>query len=175
MLGGDGLVCQVLSSSCNSMDCSPPGSSVHGISRARILERVAISFSRASSQPRDRNLHLLHWQVDSLPLSHQGSPHLELLYVLITMLSISQTFVCIHFPPELCEPGTAIIPISLMRYSEMKLFVSQLHSYLTGTLGCEAIDTGSGAVLSIGMCYFVSPSSLSGSSDSNSLTPVLAL
>ena len=39
---------------CSSMDCSPPGSSVHGISQARILEWVAISFSRASSQPRDQ-------------------------------------------------------------------------------------------------------------------------
>ena len=172
MLGGDGLVCQVLSSSCNSMDCSPPGSSVHGISQARILERVAISFSRASSQPWDRNL---HWQVDSLPPSPQGSPRLELLYVLITTLSISQRFACIRFPPELCEPGTAIIPILLMRYSEMKLLVSQLHSYLKGTLGCEAIDTGSGAVLSTGMRCFVSPSSLSGSSDGDSLIPVLAL
>ena len=35
------------------MDCSPPGSSVHGISQARILEWVAISFSKASSRPRD--------------------------------------------------------------------------------------------------------------------------
>ena len=36
------------------MHCSPPGSSVHGILHTRILERVAISFSRGSSQPRDR-------------------------------------------------------------------------------------------------------------------------
>ena len=39
---------------CSSMDCSPPGSSVHGIFQARILERVSISFSRGYSQPRDR-------------------------------------------------------------------------------------------------------------------------
>ena len=39
---------------CGPMDCSPPGSSVHGIFQARILEWVAISFSRGSSQPRDR-------------------------------------------------------------------------------------------------------------------------
>ena len=39
---------------CNSIVCSLPGSSVHGIFQARILEWVAISFSRASSQPRDR-------------------------------------------------------------------------------------------------------------------------
>ena len=38
---------------CNPMDCSPPGSAVHGILQARILERVVISFSRGSSQPRD--------------------------------------------------------------------------------------------------------------------------
>ena len=36
------------------MDCSPLGSSVHGVSQARILEQVAISFSRGSSQPRDQ-------------------------------------------------------------------------------------------------------------------------
>ena len=39
---------------CNSMDCSWPGSSVHGILHTRILEWVAISFSRGSSQPKDQ-------------------------------------------------------------------------------------------------------------------------
>ena len=39
---------------CDPMDCSLPDSSVHGIFQARILEWVAISFSRGSSQPRDR-------------------------------------------------------------------------------------------------------------------------
>ena len=38
---------------CNLMDCSPPGSSVHEIFQARILEWVAIPFSRGSSWPRD--------------------------------------------------------------------------------------------------------------------------
>ena len=38
---------------CDPMECSLPGSSVHGILQARILEWVAISFSRGSSQPRD--------------------------------------------------------------------------------------------------------------------------
>ena len=40
---------------CNPMDCSPPGSSVCGISLARILEWVAISFFRGSSRPRTRS------------------------------------------------------------------------------------------------------------------------
>ena len=39
---------------CNPVDRSPPGSSVHGIPQARILEWVAISFSRGSSRPRDQ-------------------------------------------------------------------------------------------------------------------------
>ena len=39
---------------CDPMDCSPPGSSVHGILQTRILEWVAISFSKGSSWPRDR-------------------------------------------------------------------------------------------------------------------------
>ena len=54
---------------CDPTDCSPPGSSVHGISQVRILEWVAISYSRGSSRPRDQTpvSHLLYWQVDSLP------------------------------------------------------------------------------------------------------------
>ena len=39
---------------CDPMDCHLPGSSVHGIFHARIVEWVAISFSRGSSLPRDQ-------------------------------------------------------------------------------------------------------------------------
>ena len=48
------LVAQSCLTLCNPIDCSPPGSSVHGIVQARILEWVAIPFSRGSSQPRDQ-------------------------------------------------------------------------------------------------------------------------
>ena len=48
------LVAQSYPTLCDPMDCNPPGSSVHEIFQARILEWVAISFSRGSSQPRDR-------------------------------------------------------------------------------------------------------------------------
>ena len=44
----------VVSYSVRPMDCSPPGSSVHGILQARIPQWVTISFSRGSSWPRDR-------------------------------------------------------------------------------------------------------------------------
>ena len=47
-----------MSSSCDLMDCSLPGSSVHGILQGRILEWVAIFFSRGSSQPRDQTANI---------------------------------------------------------------------------------------------------------------------
>ena len=58
--------------SCDS--CSSPGSGVHGIFQARILEWVAISSSRVSSWPRDRTpiSCISHLQADSLPLNHRG-------------------------------------------------------------------------------------------------------
>ena len=71
---------------CDSMDCCPPGSSVHGISQARILEWVAISFFRGSSWPRDQ----AHISTDSL-LSHQWS-------------EVSQS--C----PTLCDPMDCSLP-----------------------------------------------------------------
>ena len=47
------LVAQACPTLCNPMDCSPPGSSVHGILQARKLEWIAMPSSRGSSQPRD--------------------------------------------------------------------------------------------------------------------------
>ena len=55
----------------DSMDYSLPDSSVHGISQARILEWVAVSFSRGSSW---HGLNPCLLQVDSLPLCYLGSP-----------------------------------------------------------------------------------------------------
>ena len=48
------LVTQWCLTLCDPMDCSPPGSSVHGILQARILEWIAMPSSRGSSQPKDR-------------------------------------------------------------------------------------------------------------------------
>ena len=66
--GGCCLVSRLCLTLCNPLGYSPPGSSVHGISQARILEWVAISFSRGCSQPRNwtpisciSRLILFHW------------------------------------------------------------------------------------------------------------------
>ena len=69
-----GLLC-VLSSVwlCDTMDCSLPGSSIHGIFQAKLLEWVAVPYSTECSQPMDRThprlLCLLNWQAGSLPLA----------------------------------------------------------------------------------------------------------
>ena len=76
---------------CDPMDFSPPVSCIYEISQARILEWVAISFSRDLPDPRIKSVSLAGglagdnqqalanrqsscWQAVSLPLSHQGSP-----------------------------------------------------------------------------------------------------
>ena len=72
-------VWSVLSDSCDSMDCSLPDSSTHGIIPARILEWIDISSSRGSSWPRDQTLGscgscvdiwiLYHWATRETPIS----------------------------------------------------------------------------------------------------------
>ena len=64
----------VVSDSCDPTDCSPPGSSGHGIFQARILESVAISFSRGSSWLRDWTLVSCIGKWILLPQRHLESP-----------------------------------------------------------------------------------------------------
>jgi len=81
------------------VDYSPPGSSVHGILQARILEWVAISFSRGFFQPRDPTLvSLCLLQV----LYHLGSPKLGVRHTISTkkpaaiMVPFWASFLLIH-------------------------------------------------------------------------------
>ena len=62
-----------MSDSCNAMDRSLPGSSVHGISQARILEWIATSFSKGIFPTQGWNrTHISCMQTDSLTLSHEA-------------------------------------------------------------------------------------------------------
>jgi len=56
------------------MNCSPPGSSVHGIPKQEYWSGLTFPSPRIFLI-QGLNLHFLHWQVDSLPLSHLGSPN----------------------------------------------------------------------------------------------------
>ena len=68
------VVAQLCLTLCDPLDCSPPGSSVHGILQGKILEWVAILFSRRSSQPRDQTQSPV-LQAASLPSEPPGKPH----------------------------------------------------------------------------------------------------
>ena len=76
-LESESEVAQSCTTLCDPMDCSPPGSSVHGIFQARMLEWVAsflllgIFLTHGSSM---RLWCLLHRQVDSSPLRYVGGP-----------------------------------------------------------------------------------------------------
>ena len=66
------LVAQSCQTLCHPLDCSPPGSSIYGMFQARILEWVAIPFSRKPSSPGIKT-QPPSLQADSLLLSHRGS------------------------------------------------------------------------------------------------------
>ena len=67
------LVVQACPTLFSPMDCSPLGSSVHGILKAT-MEWVAIPFSRGSSGFKDQTLHSLAMKADSLPSEPPGKP-----------------------------------------------------------------------------------------------------
>ena len=74
-------VAQSFPTLCNPVDCSLPGSSVHGILQARILEWVAISFSRASSQPRDTQVSCIAGRCFILWATREAFPKLAQTHV----------------------------------------------------------------------------------------------
>ena len=85
------------------MDCSLPGFSVHGISQAIILEQVAISSSRGSSQPRDQT-QSPSLQAYSLPYEPPGKPLLTLLRSEVAQLCLT-----------LCDPMNCSLQGSSVR------------------------------------------------------------
>ena len=79
------VYCCLVAKSCPIIWCpcglaTPPGSSVHGISKARILEVDCYSLLQGIFLDRGSNPPLLHWQADSLPLNHQET-FLKLAYL----------------------------------------------------------------------------------------------
>ena len=96
------------------MDCSPPGSSVHGISQARILEWVAMPSSRGIFPTQGSNPHLLHlphWQADSLPLAPPRKPQCTLESALKSQASGGQR-IKTHLPPGFFLPRFSSKPAS---------------------------------------------------------------
>ena len=86
----------VMSDSFWTLDYSPPGSSVHGILQASVLEWLAISSSWGSCQSMDRTclLCLLHWQAGSLPLVPLGKPFIQWFLYNLRHVFIEPLHVC---------------------------------------------------------------------------------
>ena len=111
--------------SCHPMDCSPPGSSLHGISQARTLEWVAIPFSKGSSQPRDPKLRLLHWQVGSLPLSHTKVGTLSYLeFIFVYGVQEYSNFILVFTVQGTSEVGDRWVPGWKFTISQPPLCIS---------------------------------------------------
>ena len=88
------IVTQLCLTLCNPLDCSLPGSSVHGIPQARVLECVAILFSRGSSRTRDQTQ--VSCIADSLPSEPPGMPMESINIFRSTFTSLKHCFVKKH-------------------------------------------------------------------------------
>ena len=134
------------------MDCSPPGSSVHGILQARMLEWVAISYFRESSWPRDRTFvscivrwilnHYTTWEahpyISSLQFSHlvvsdslqlRGQQHTRLPYPSPTPL-LTQTYAhWVGDAMQQCHPLLSTSPpaFNLSQHEGLFQWVNSLH------------------------------------------------
>ena len=106
---------------CNPTDCIPPGSSLHGIFQAKILEWVAISYSRGSLNP--SLLHLLPWAGGFFISVPPGKPFIPLVVPkqivswTVTPLRLDRVFTC---PFLVCGGGCS--PRLAVRHSSLCLF-----------------------------------------------------
>ena len=124
----------VMSDSLWPMNCSPPNFSVHGILQARILEWVAISFSRGSSWPRDLT-----------QVSHIAGRHFNLW---TTNLSLSIVF--LYFFALIAEEGFLISPCSSLELCiqmGISFLLPLLFAFLLFTAICKASSDSHFSVL----------------------------
>ena len=115
---------------CNPIDCSPPGSSVHVILQARILEWAALPSSRGSS-----------WLMDQMHcrqmLSHQGSPTKNVCIVKVLVL---QSCLTLCNPRDCSPPGSSVHVILQARILEwVPLPSSRGSSWLMDQMHCRQI------------------------------------
>ena len=126
------------------MDSSPPGSPVHGILQARILEWVAMPSSRGSSRARDQTstcLRLLHWQTGSLPLAPPGKP------VAITYRPLNQFWTlysrmknCLGLPQSSFPAVSLMSPLDLCSSLETNLNFHQEPLELFHLYSCHFLE-----------------------------------
>ena len=104
------LVTQSCPTLCNPMDFSPPGSSLHGILQARILERIAISSSRGFFQLRERTC-ISSIAGGFFTTEPQGNPLKEMVQFSLSVVSDSlRPHAQVKLRPILCDPMDCSLP-----------------------------------------------------------------
>ena len=123
---------------CNPMDCSLPGSSVHGIFQARVLEWVAFSFFRGSSWPRDwtqvSRIAGRHFTIWATREAHRclDTKIGKLITFVFNNCSCSVAQLC----PALCNPMDCSMPGFLVLYCLLKF--AQIHVHWVGDAICPS-------------------------------------
>ena len=110
---------------CEHMDCSLPGSSVHGILQARMLEWVAMPSSRGSSWTKRSKPHLvglLHWQASSIPISPPRKRWSPTISFSVWLLKIGPS----HIPASqtVCECLQGLSRVSLISQLVWRLYAA---------------------------------------------------
>ena len=109
---------------CDPMDCSPPGSSVHGILQARILEWASVPFSRGSSPPRDQTClscgcYIAGGLFSTEPTGEPSSPYTSSLNRLcVCAWSVAQSYPTLCDPMDCSPPGSSVCGILQARILE---------------------------------------------------------
>ena len=144
-------VCSVAQSCpilCDAMDCSPPGFSVHGIFQTRILEWVAISFSRGSFWPGDQTCVSYISCIGRQILHHWATWEASLIYLRSSCKSSS----CCPFHILFALVGSSLHQ-SLYFLTRAKRNSGNTHEKLAGVLPCEGGRTQSNGRYGWGKCF----------------------
>ena len=129
------LVTQWCPTLCSPTDCNPPGSFIHGIFQARILDWIAISFSRRYSQPRDRTW--VSHIADSLP-SEPPRKLMLCFYVYIKLVVKLIPIILIHKFPLVFSLCSFVTPFSDSDNSA--LILQNLFTYLLNFRICTVSE-----------------------------------
>ena len=113
---------------CYPVDCSPPGSYAHGILYSRILECIAMTFSRGSFKPMNRTCIscILHWQASILPLATSGKLNME--YKLLSITYLQQYVGNLHLSHQPFDfLDNCLFPLILQESHLNKVILQSLH------------------------------------------------
>ena len=140
------IICHYLVWLCDPMDCSPPSSSVYGILQARIVEWVAIPFSKGSYWPRDQTqVSCMHYRWILYHLSHQGNPVIWGTFLNLHIWAKCALCFCFQGIPSHSTYATFRAFASFVFFTEDKNLASA-HTWMSSTQTCAGHTTQQGLI-----------------------------